>query len=218
MFKSLCVTLLAMTSVGFAGDLMGTVSVMKKGGRKPLSSFDNAVVQLKGVPQTKSLPILISYQKDKSFEPRLLVVVKGQEVHFHNSDPIQHNVFSRDQGAEFDLGHYPKGEFKAVTFQQPGRFKVYCNIHQDMVQDVVVVENTFFATTDEEGRFVISGVPPGKYELEVWHIYGGYFTQPVEVTDAEMKLELSVVSTKHVREVKSHLNKEGQQYKDDDGY
>jgi hypothetical protein len=46
---------------------------------------------------------------------------------------------------------------------------------------VVVVENPFHAVVGEDGRFVIEGVPPGKYDLVAWSIDAGTARVTVDV-------------------------------------
>src|SRR5208337_900852 len=41
-------------------------------------------------------------QKNKSFEPHILVVPVGTQVEFPNRDPFFHNVFSLFEGKRFD--------------------------------------------------------------------------------------------------------------------
>src|SRR5262249_28363258 len=48
-------------------------------------------------------------QKDKSFNPHLLVIPLGSMVDFPNLDPFFHNVFSQFNGKRFDLGLYEEG-------------------------------------------------------------------------------------------------------------
>jgi Carboxypeptidase regulatory-like domain len=46
---------------------------------------------------------------------------------------------------------------------------VYCSIHKDMYCIVLVLENPYFASTDEKGNYTITNVPPGRYKLKAWH-------------------------------------------------
>jgi len=194
------------------GSVTGTVEVLKKGGAGRHGDADNAVVWLSGPKSpTPESPVMVNQLK-KKFRPRVLPVVKGQVVHFMNQDRIEHNVFSRG-GKGFDLGRYPQNEFRPVTFDKPGVFKVYCNIHKAMILDVVVLENDYYAVTDEEGVFAIEGVPPGTYKLNVWHIYGGSNSRDVEIGGEPVAITpISVTSTKVVREVEEHLDKQGKPY------
>ncbi|MCB1053713.1 MAG: hypothetical protein KDC71_24125 [Acidobacteria bacterium] len=202
----------------WSGDLTGTVTVLKKGGKKPLSDHSQALVYVVGPKQAPPPQPVESVQEDKAFVPRVLVVVKGQEVRFLNEDPIQHNVFSREPEQAFDLGHYPAGDYRSVVYENPGFYKVYCNIHQRMIQDIAVLENTYFALTDKAGNFSISNVPEGTYQLKVWHIYGGETEQSVQVGAKNVPLKLEVVSTVVVRDLEAHMDKNGKPYQSDSGY
>ncbi len=71
-------------------------------------------------------------QINQSFAPGTLKLKVGDHVDFRNSDPFFHNVFSLSEIASFDLGSYPKGQSRRVTFDKPGKIDVECAIHPDM--------------------------------------------------------------------------------------
>ena len=77
-------------------------------------------------------------QKDKAFTQESLTVKVGDTVHFKNEDPFFHNVYSLSDTATFDLGSYPQGESKPMTFDQPGTVEVECAVHPSMQMTVVV--------------------------------------------------------------------------------
>ena len=79
-------------------------------------------------------------QKDKAFTSTALEVKVGDSVKFKNEDPYFHNVFSLSDAKTFDLGSFPQGDAKAVTFEQPGEVEVECAIHPDMVMVIKVAE------------------------------------------------------------------------------
>jgi plastocyanin len=79
-------------------------------------------------------------QKAKQFTSESLTVKVGDVVHFENQDPFFHNVFSLSDAATFDLGSYPQGESKSVTFEQAGKVEVECAIHPNMRMVVEVKE------------------------------------------------------------------------------
>ncbi len=110
-------------------------------------------------------------QKNLSFVPHVLPVVAGTTVDFLNSDQVLHNVFTPDKCAnKFNLGTWPKGETRSVTFDKPGCSPVVlCNVHPEMEGFVVVLENPFFGVTDKAGIFSIPNVPEGKYTVRVWN-------------------------------------------------
>src|ERR1700730_6115254 len=70
-------------------------------------------------------------QRNKRFEPGLLVVPAGSVVDFPNADPWFHNVFSLYRGKRFDLGLYQAGAQRSVRFDGPGPSYLFCNIHPE---------------------------------------------------------------------------------------
>lgn len=77
-------------------------------------------------------------QKDKKFSQTTLKVKVGDVVNFKNEDPFSHNIFSLSDIKTFDLGSYPKGQSKSVTFDKPGTVEIECAIHPDMKLTVEV--------------------------------------------------------------------------------
>jgi len=71
-------------------------------------------------------------QKNKEFSKKKLIVNVGDTVKFSNDDYFFHNVFSISEVKTFDLGSYPEGESKSVTFDKPGIVEVECAIHPNM--------------------------------------------------------------------------------------
>src|ERR1051325_10613830 len=108
-------------------------------------------------------------QKHKTFSPHLLVVEVGSPVEFPNQDPFFHNVFSLFDGKRFDLGLYEAGTSRTVLFNRPGISYIFCNIHPEMSAVVVALKTPFYGISDRNGSVVIPNVPPGRYEMEVWH-------------------------------------------------
>jgi len=77
-------------------------------------------------------------QKNKTFSVKTLKIKKGDTVSFPNQDPFFHNVFSLSPAKTFDLGSYPSGETRKVTFDKPGTVDVECAIHPHMHMSITV--------------------------------------------------------------------------------
>jgi plastocyanin len=79
-------------------------------------------------------------QRDKTFGVERIKVKVGDTINFLNDDPFFHNVFSLSEAKTFDLGSYPKGQGRKVTFDEPGRVYVECAIHPTMKMTVEVAK------------------------------------------------------------------------------
>lgn len=122
-------------------------------------------------------------QKDQCFIPRVVSVSAGGTVDFPNQDPIYHNVFSVSTVRRFDLGKYPRGHSRSVTFQKAGVVNVYCDIHSDMAAFILVAPNRAYTQPGPDGAFALPGVPAGRYTLHVWHPDFGAFEREVELAE-----------------------------------
>jgi plastocyanin len=111
----------------------------------------------------------------------VLAVPVGTKVDFRNDDAIFHNVFSLAKPNDFDTGLYKQGGVYAQTFKKPGPVQLLCNIHSSMLGYVYVVDSPYYAQADGAGAFTIKGVPPGEYEVEVWHEVLGKSPQKVTI-------------------------------------
>jgi plastocyanin len=107
-------------------------------------------------------------QKDARFSPQFLAIAAGQSVAMPNDDAIYHNVFSYSTPNEFDLGLYPAGESRKVTFRHAGVVRTYCSIHESMSGTIFVAPNAYFAVVRPTGEFEIRNVAPGRYRLTTW--------------------------------------------------
>jgi len=124
-------------------------------------------------------------QRDEHFVPHVLPVVQGSTVEFPNEDDVYHNVFSLSAAAGpkgFDLGRYPKGSSRSITFTRPGTVQVFCHIHSDMSAIVLVLSNPFFASPDDDHHYVIDDVPEGDYTIVGWHERIKPITRRIHVT------------------------------------
>ena len=153
--------------------LRAHVELMRNGHR--LKDASKAVVWLTPVgatvetpkQQASEIPKLV--QQDKSFHPSLVVIPVGGKVEFPNHDPFFHNVFSLFEGKRFDLGLYESGTTRFVQFDKPGISFIFCNIHAEMSAVVIALATPYYAVSDARGEFSIPNVPPGRYEVQIFH-------------------------------------------------
>ncbi len=106
-------------------------------------------------------------QKNKSFQPHLLVIPLGSTVVFPNLDPFFHNVFSQFNGKRFDLGLYEAGSTRDVRFDHEGVSYIFCNIHPEMSAVIITLSSPWYAISNG-GNVLLHEVPAGLYEMHVW--------------------------------------------------
>lgn len=190
--------------------LSGRVELMTKNG-KPLADHSNVVVFVDGL-ELPSTPDSVSMShKGKQFSPRVLPIVSGTSVDFFNDDDVFHNVFSVSPTKPFDLGIYAQGATKKVRFKNPGLVRVYCNIHPNMISNVLVLNNALFAMTDTEGRYRIEDVPDGEFTLRAWYEFGEPAMKEVSISGGKVyETSFEIVATKRI---KKHKNKFGKPYR-----
>ena len=143
-----------------------------------------AVVYLEGdfpapaAPATVSLP-----QKDFAFVPALLAIRVGTRVEFPNLDDTFHNIFSYSPAKRFDLGRYRPDEkpVPVQTFDTPGLVTLRCDIHEHMRGLVLVLPTPHFVLTAADGRYRLTGLPPGRYTLKVWLDSRTTLSRPVDL-------------------------------------
>ncbi len=154
-------------------------------------------------------------QKNKTFQPHVLVVPVGSVVEFPNRDPFFHNVFSLFEGKRFDLGLYEAGTTRNVHFNKPGVSYIFCNIHPEMSAVVIAVPTPYYAISDAQGEIIIPHVSVGRYTLHLW--YEGIPPSELgaetrEVVVSERNSTLGVLQLAAGNPVEAHKNKYGRDY------
>jgi plastocyanin len=123
-------------------------------------------------------------QRDRRFFPDLVVIPAGSTVSFPNFDPIFHNVFSLSKAKSFDLGNYPKGQTRTVSFTAPGIIAVYCHLHSNMSATIMVTPNRWATRADGTGAFTLKDVPAGTYTVVAWHKAAGTFRRTITIGES----------------------------------
>ena len=108
-------------------------------------------------------------QNHKQFVPQVLIVPVGSEVRFPNHDTVRHHVYSFSPAKKFELKLYAGTPAQPVRFEQSGVVVLGCNIHDQMVGWVLVLDTPYYAQTSTSGQAALSAVPAGRYRLRTWH-------------------------------------------------
>lgn len=144
-----------------------TVSVNSNKGNsvfRAIVYFEPEIPVASGVLPT--MPVMD--QVDSQFVPHILVVQKGQQVNFPNSDSIKHHVYSFSQAKQFELKLYRDLKAEPINFPQAGEVELGCNVHDWMLGYILVVDTPYFAKTNRQGKVVVD-LPAGDYKVKLWH-------------------------------------------------
>ena len=116
------------------------------------------------VPKTLTLN-----QKDRMFIPAVLPVQKGSKVLFQNEDNFNHSIYSVSDIKNFELPLFSKKDKppSPLTFNTVGAVPLGCNIHDNMIAFIYVVDTPYFAKS--VGGSAAIDLPQGTYKLYVWH-------------------------------------------------
>jgi hypothetical protein len=119
------------------------------------------------VPKT---PVILD-QKKCLYKPHAVALMARQPIHILNSDQTLHNVFTFPKNnAGFNIASV-FGQKLVKQFKPEIGLRVQCSVHPWMYANIHVLDHPFFAITNPDGKFTLTGLPPGNYEVTVWHEY-----------------------------------------------
>lgn len=153
------------------------------------TEYPNAVVYAEKNPKAPFSPPkkpVVMDQERLNFVPHVLPVVVGTTVSFANSDEVGHNVYSSSPPKRFNLGVYPRGVARQVTFDKPGEVVLLCNVHDQMSAYLLVLETPYYVVTSKDGSYRLGGLPPGKYSVTAWQEEFESVAESVEIKGGEM--------------------------------
>jgi plastocyanin len=163
----------------------------------PQGGLRNVVMIVEGVKRGKALPEGQSAQIDQKnceYSPHVQVLPLNTELAIANSDPVLHNYhLYRNDETLFNVAQAVQGQVNRHILDQPGFIYAECDVHGWMQAHVAVVENPYYAVTDENGKFSIADLPAGSYTVRIWHEYLGEQTRNVTVsanTETALNLDL----------------------------
>ena len=149
----------------------------------------------KGVPAGKSYPApktpVTLDQKGCQYVPHVQGIMVGQPYRILNSDGILHNVHALPKvNPSFNQPMPASMKEKTVTFSKPEPvFQIKCDVHPWMMAYIGVFTHPFFSATGTDGKFTISGLDPGTYEITAWHERLGTQTASITVAANDKKTQ-----------------------------
>ncbi len=115
-------------------------------------------------------------------EPYVFAVQTGQPITVKNQDNILHNLHVvSSSNTDINRAVLKNSEIE-IVFKEPELFiRFKCDVHPWEFAYASVVDHPFFAVSDLDGKFAISELPPGEYELEAHHRKAGVLRKKVTV-------------------------------------
>ena len=160
------------------------------------NSMGNILVWVsKGLPSGKTWPApktpVTLDQKGCQYVPHVNGIMVGQAYRILNSDGILHNVHALPKiNPGFNQPMPATVKEKSVTFDKAENvFQIKCDVHPWMTAWLGVFTHPFFSVTGTDGKFTISGLDPGTYEVTAWHEVLGTQTMTVTVAANETKTQ-----------------------------
>ena len=156
----------------------------------------NAVVSIANISNGKDFgEAMVLDQKECVYTPHIVLTPAGSELEILNNDGILHNIHTYSEANPAFNQAQPKFKKKLKKkFDQPEVVRVECDAHGWMKGWIVVMDHPYYAVTDGEGKFSLSDVPAGEYEVKIWHETLGETMQKVTVEAggaASLAVELS---------------------------
>jgi plastocyanin len=149
----------------------------------------------KGLPPGKTWPApktpVVLDQKGCQYVPHVMGIMVGQAYKILNSDGILHNLHALPKiNSGFNKPMPASMKETSAAFGKPEPlFPIKCDVHPWMQAYIGVYTHPFFSVTSTDGKFTISGLDPGTYEITAWHERLGTQTASVTVGASDTKTQ-----------------------------
>ncbi len=149
----------------------------------------------KGLAQGKTFPVpktpVTLDQNGCQYKPHVMGIMVGQTYKILNSDGVLHNIHTLPKvNPAFNKGMPPTLKEATTVFNKPEDvFHIKCDVHPWMSAYIAVFTHPFFSATGTDGKFTISGLDPGTYEITAWHERLGTQTASVTVGASDTKTQ-----------------------------
>ncbi len=160
------------------------------------NTMGNIIVYVsKGLPAGKTYPApqtpVVLDQNGCQYKPHVMGIMAGQPYKILNSDGLAHNVHTLPKAnPTFNKSMPPALKEATTKFDKPEPiFQVKCDIHPWMSAWVGVFTHPFYSVTSTDGKFTISGLDPGTYEITAWHERLGTQTASITVGASDKKTQ-----------------------------
>ena len=149
----------------------------------------------KGLPAGKTWPApkapVVLDQRGCLYVPHVMGIMVGQAYRILNSDGILHNIHTLPKlNMGFNRAMPATLKEATTTFDKAEAiFHTKCDVHPWMSAYVGVFTHPFYSVTSTDGKYTISGLDPGTYEITAWHERLGTQTASITVGASDTKTQ-----------------------------
>ena len=130
----------------------------------PRAGSATPAIVLQSAPGTKIID-----QKNETFIPYVEIFRPGDSVVFHNADHTRHHVYSFAPARQFEFVLKSGQSSTPLPLDHAGIVAVGCNIHDRMITYLYISNSRWIMRSATDGHVTIDGLPPGDFEVQVWH-------------------------------------------------
>jgi plastocyanin len=140
-------------------------------------------------------------QRNCEFQPFMTVVQPGQTVRLHNGDMtfhniriVQHQLGSIAAGENLvNLAQPARGDENLHSFDQPGIYRLECDVHRWMRAWVYVHDGVHAVVTSKDGTYLLNqALVDGVYEVSAWHpMFSQKLSQTVTILNGQGRADFS---------------------------
>lgn len=153
----------------------------------------NVVVWIDGIRSGKALPLERRFEVSNDrclLVPELQTAIAGGTLNVRSQDAVEHRTrFTRVEGNEVVATIRETDEGQVVpdehVLAKPGVVELSCAAHPWTHGWIAVFDHPYFTTSGTDGSFAIDSIPPGRYQLRVWHPRLGISTDSVTIEDGK---------------------------------
>jgi hypothetical protein len=130
-------------------------------------------------------------QNGCQYKPHVMGIMVGQPYKILNSDGVLHNIHTLPKiNKSFNQGMPATVKEATTSFDKPESvFHIKCDVHPWMSAYMAVFTHPFYSVTSADGKYTISGLEPGTYEITAWHEKLGTKTATVTVGGSDTKTQ-----------------------------
>jgi hypothetical protein len=165
----------------------------------PNNSLQNVVVYISAGAPDEAPPsqAVMLKQRGCRYIPHVLAMETNQEIWVQNDDSVAHTVHPMARiNKELNRSQPPGTPPLVIKYDKTEIIRVKCELHSWMRGVFVVLKNSHYSVSDENGGFALPDLPPGKYTITAWHEQFGEQSQVVNIGGGETKELHFVFKTK----------------------